>query len=105
MRALTRLSAGPMRHADAVQLARVLKALADPTRLQLIALLSQCNSTTSELVGLIGTLTQPTISHHLTVLRHAGLIGSRPDGQYVWHSLIPAGLAAVVDALASGGAR
>jgi ArsR family transcriptional regulator len=99
MRALTSPFAGPMRRRDAERLAGVLKALADPTRLQLLALLSECNSTTSELVGLLGRLKQPTVSHHLGVLERAGLVERSADGRYVWYSLTPAGLTAVADAL------
>lgn len=105
MRALTFLSAGPMRHADAVQLASVLKALADPTRLQLLALLADGEQCCSDLNDRLGRLKQPTVSHHLGVLVAAGLVRRRPEGVFVWHTLTPVGLAAVVDALAPGGAR
>lgn len=105
MRALKSPFGGRMRRADAHRLAGVLKALADPTRLQLLALLGECNSTAGELVDLVGRLKQPTISHHLGVLLAAGLVERRMADRHAWYSLSSAGLAAVADALRPGGVR
>ena len=64
-----------------------LAAVADPTRRDLLALLSEHEMSVSELVARF-TLGQPTISHHLGVLRHAGLVDCRRQGQWIlYHAL------------------
>lgn len=103
MRALTPVFRSPMPRSGAERLAGVLKALAEPNRLQLLALLAEGEQTGTELTARLGRLSQPTVSHHLAILAAAGLIQRRRDGVYVWHSLAPAGIAAVVDALRPGG--
>lgn len=68
---------------DAGVLAGNLKALADPARLRILGLLRQHGPMPGrDLVPLLG-LTQPTVSHHLTVLREAGLIEDRPEGREI----------------------
>lgn len=105
MRALAPVFRSPMSRRDAERLAVVLKALAEPARLQLLALLAEGDATGVELLAGLGRLTQPTISHHLQLLAAVGLIVSRRDGKSVRHSLSPAGVAAVHDALRPGGGR
>ncbi len=63
-----------------------LAALADPTRLQLAALLANEARSTRELAGLTG-LSEPTVSRHLTVLREAGLSRVRQQGHFRLHDL------------------
>ncbi len=74
----------PLDRSDAEGLARVLKAVADPTRLQLLALIRSageaCACDLTEPVG----LSQPTVSHHLKVLTEAGLIQREQRGQWAW---------------------
>ncbi len=96
---------------DAVELSRSLKALSDPTRLRLLSLIAAhvdgeacvCDLTGSVDVG------QPTISHHLKILREAGLVTSRRRGTWVHYAIVPgaveritAALAAVTTPLSSG---
>ncbi|HUY52519.1 MAG TPA: metalloregulator ArsR/SmtB family transcription factor [Streptosporangiaceae bacterium] len=84
----------PIGEAAAAGLAQVFKALADPVRLRLVSLIGAhqggevcvCELTTAF------ELTQPTISHHLKVLREAGIIDSERRGTWVYYWLVPAAL-------------
>lgn len=68
-----------------------LEALADPTRRRIVELLAQRERTTGELVAKFD-VSAPAISQHLNVLREAGLISTRAEGQTRIQSLNPAGL-------------
>jgi DNA-binding transcriptional ArsR family regulator len=59
---------------------RAFAALADPTRAQIIDVLAAGERTVNEIVSLF-SMTQPAISRHLRVLRDAGLVAARADGQ------------------------
>lgn len=67
-----------------------LKALAEPTRLRIIALLSRGELTVSELVSILGQ-SQPRVSRHLKLLTDAGLAERLPEGAYVFYRLTDAG--------------
>lgn len=62
--------------------ARVLAVLSHETRLNLVLLLAQGEATVSELCELVG-LPQSNVSHHLRILRDAGLVTDRRDRQFV----------------------
>ncbi|MEN4042055.1 MAG: metalloregulator ArsR/SmtB family transcription factor [Anaerolineaceae bacterium] len=63
------------------------KALADETR-QKIMNLCCCNwLAVSEIVEKLGDVTQPTVSHHLAVLRAAGLVITRNEGKHTFYTL------------------
>jgi ArsR family transcriptional regulator len=62
------------------------KAFGDPTRLRILALLAGGEMTVTEITNKIG-LSQSTISRHLGVLREAGAVMDRRDGQQVYYSL------------------
>jgi DNA-binding transcriptional ArsR family regulator len=68
-----------------------LPALADPTRRRIVELLAQRDRTTGELVDEFD-VSAPAISQHLNVLREAGLVVTRAEGQTRVQSLNPAGL-------------
>lgn len=68
-----------------------LEALADPTRRRIVELLAQRERRTGELVDAFD-LSAPAISQHLNVLRAAGLVVTRIEGQSRIQSLNPAGL-------------
>jgi DNA-binding transcriptional ArsR family regulator len=68
-----------------------LEALADPTRRRIVELLAQRDRTAGELVDEFD-LSAPAISQHLNVLREAGLVHTRAEGQTRIQSLNPAGL-------------
>jgi ArsR family transcriptional regulator, arsenate/arsenite/antimonite-responsive transcriptional repressor len=73
---------------QAEQMATVAKALADPVRLQLVDVLRKHAGKVCvcELVPLFD-LSQPTVSHHLKVLREAGLVGSERHGLWAYYYL------------------
>jgi DNA-binding transcriptional ArsR family regulator len=66
--------------------------LADPTRLQIIELLAERDRSVGELVAAF-TVSQPAISRHLRVLRAAGLVQARSEGQRHIYQLDPTPLA------------
>ena len=65
---------------------KILKALADPVRLDLLKALCCEQLTVGELVGR-SRLSQPAISHHLRILKEAGLVDATKDGTRVFYSL------------------
>lgn len=76
--------AAPMDRTEAEQVAKVLKAVAEPARLQLLSLIrSQGEACACNLNDPVG-LSQPTVSHHLKVLTDAGLIIREQRGQWAW---------------------
>jgi ArsR family transcriptional regulator, arsenate/arsenite/antimonite-responsive transcriptional repressor len=76
--------------AQAIRMAEVAKALSDPVRVQLIDVLRRHAGKVCvcELVPLFD-LSQPTVSHHLKVLRQAGLVGSERQGLWAYYYVIP----------------
>jgi ArsR family transcriptional regulator len=81
----------PLSEADAVQLAHVFAALADPARLRLLSLLAASENgevCACDLVAPLGR-SQPTVSHHLKVLSEAGLVRSDKRGRWIWYSVVP----------------
>ena len=74
----------PIDRAEAEDLARILKAVADPARLQLLALIRSAGEACAcDLTAPVG-LSQPTVSHHLKVLADAGLVTREQRGQWAW---------------------
>src|SRR4051794_7533594 len=68
--------------------ARSLKALADPERLRIVHCLRSGPKNVSELAALLGR-ELVNVSHHLGVLRHAGLVRDERHGKYIVYSLHP----------------
>ena len=75
---------------QAVRMAAVAKALGDPVRLQLVDVLRKHAGKVCvcELVPLFD-LSQPTVSHHLKVLREAGIVGSERQGLWAYYFVVP----------------
>jgi ArsR family transcriptional regulator, arsenate/arsenite/antimonite-responsive transcriptional repressor len=75
---------------EAERMATVARALADPIRVQLVDVLRKHAGKVCvcELVPLFD-LSQPTISHHLKVLREAGIVGSERRGLWAYYYVIP----------------
>ncbi len=79
---------------------RVFEALGDPVRRHLLQLLSAGEQPVGALVAAVGTrtvVTQPAVSHHLKVLREAGLVKVRAQGQRRLYAIDDAGVAAARD--------
>lgn len=89
------LASEPIAASDAAELAGAFKALGDPVRLRLLSLIA--SHTGGEVCVCELTprfeLTGPTISHHLKVLRSAGLIDCERRGTWVYYWVRPAMLA------------
>ena len=62
------------------------KALADPTRREILALLRKGERTAGDLAEWFD-MTKPSMSHHFAVLKEAELITSRREGQQIWYGL------------------
>ena len=73
-------------------LARMFKALGDPARLRLLSLVASHENGEACVCDISDTfdLSQPTISHHLKVLREAGLLDCERRGTWVYYWVIPA---------------
>ena len=92
----------PLSEADAADLAGAFKVLADPARLRLFSLIASSGGEVCacDLVEPLGR-SQPTVSHHLSVLHDAGLVEREKRGRWVWYRAVPARLAVLRDALAA----
>ncbi len=87
----------PVTASQAADLARKLKALADPTRLRLVSMVAAHESGEAcvcDLTGPLG-LTQPTISHHLKILVEAGIFTRDKRGVWAYYALVPSALDAL----------
>ena len=62
------------------------KALSDPTRREILSLLKQGSMTAAQ-IGEHFDTSGATVSHHLTILRQAGLIEDRKSGKYIYYEL------------------
>ena len=73
------------------ELDRAFLALADPVRLRLLSLIASHQDGEACVCDLNDAfdLSQPTISHHLKVLRQAGLLGSERRGTWVYYRVVP----------------
>ena len=92
----------PMDRDTAEELARLLKAVADPARLQLLSLVraqDECEACVCDLTDALG-LSQPTVSHHLKVLVEAGILSREKRGYWAWYSIVPSRLTELAAVLA-----
>jgi len=64
----------------------VFKALSDPTRREILRLLSGGEKTAGELAERFD-MSKPSMSHHFGVLKEADLVTARRDGQQIWYRL------------------
>ena len=78
---------------EAERMARIAKALGDPIRLTLVDVLRKNAGQVCvcELVPLFD-LSQPTVSHHLKILRDAGIVGSERKGLWAYYYVVPEAL-------------
>ena len=75
-----------MEKPDAAGYAEIFKALADETRVKIMQMLNTRSRAVNEIVDFF-SVSQPTISRHLMVLRQAGLVNAKRRGQQVMYSL------------------
>lgn len=96
----TPLGGGGMDADEAADLSSVLKALADPVRLRLVDLIASApdGACVCDLTDPVDR-SQPTVSHHLSVLVDAGLLTRERRGRWAWFHLVPDRLAQVREAL------
>ena len=93
----------PLGAAAATDLARTLKAIADPARLRLLSMIAAhqggeaCVCDLTEPLG----LSQPTVSHHLKVLVDAGLLTRDKRGVWAYFTLVRGALDSLADVLSS----
>jgi len=93
----------PIAASEAADLARTLKALADPVRLRLVSMVAAhdggeaCVCQLTEPLG----LTQPTISHHLKILVEAGILSRDKRGVWAYYALVPSALEGISAALST----
>ncbi|MFJ8310014.1 MULTISPECIES: ArsR/SmtB family transcription factor [unclassified Streptomyces] len=81
----------PLDEGQAVEPAKVFKALGDPVRLRLLSMIASRDGgevCVCDLTPAFG-LSQPTVSHHLKLLRQAGLIDCERRGTWVYYWLLP----------------
>ena len=89
--------------ATARRLARVFKALSDPTRVRLLSLIAageDGEACVCDLTGPVG-LSQPTVSHHVKQLADAGLVTREQRGRWAYYRLVAGALEAVGQSLAT----
>jgi ArsR family transcriptional regulator len=79
----------PLAEDEAVELARMFTALADPVRLRLLSLVANADEVCScDLLDTLGK-SQPTVSHHTKTLSDAGLITGEKRGRWVYWRVVP----------------
>ncbi|MBE7191571.1 MULTISPECIES: Rv2640c family ArsR-like transcriptional regulator [Gordonia] len=99
------VSSGPLGDDDALEIALRLKALADPVRIKLVAMLLADESgegvCTCDLAAAVG-VTEATTSHHLGQLRKAGMVVGQRRGMNVYYRAQPESLQALCAVLGAG---
>ena len=93
----------PITAEQAADLSRLLKALAEPTRLRLVSMVAAHEggeACVCELTEPLG-LTQPTISHHLKVLIDAGILTRDKRGVWAYYAIVPGALDVLATVLAA----
>ncbi|MBT2377039.1 ArsR family transcriptional regulator [Streptomyces sp. CB00316] len=86
---------------EAERMAGALKAIADPTRLQILRLIERSptrEACVCDLTDCLG-LRQPTVSHHLKIMMDAGILTRERRGTWAWFSVDPEGLRRIRDIL------
>ncbi len=97
--------APPLPKEASERLAARFKALADPARVAIVNRLAGADEVcVCELVPHVA-LSQPTVSHHLRILRDVGLVAARRRGTWVYYRLVPKAVAELASALGGAPAR
>jgi ArsR family transcriptional regulator, arsenate/arsenite/antimonite-responsive transcriptional repressor len=96
------VTAGALDEEAAADLAAVFKVLADPARLRLLSMVASASAgevCACDLVAPLGR-SQPTVSHHLSLLVDAGLLTRERRGRWAWYRVVPDRLSMLADVLA-----
>lgn len=80
--------AGKREASDLEALSQTLRVLADPNRLRILRLLIQQEMCVCDMMDQLG-LGQSLVSHHLGMLKRAGLVQDRREAQWVYYSVVP----------------
>lgn len=94
-------AAGAVDRSAAERMAQTLRALSDPTRIQLVSLIV-ASPGGKALVGTLATelgLTQPTVSHHMRIMTEDGILHREQEGRQAWYSVAPERLPDLVEFL------
>ncbi|CAN5498262.1 metalloregulator ArsR/SmtB family transcription factor [soil metagenome] len=97
------LTGGVLDVESAERLARLFKALGDPTRVRLLSMIAATEGGEAcicDLTAPVG-LSQPTVSHHMKQLVDAGLVTRDQRGKWAYYAVVPSALDALADALTS----
>lgn len=91
---------------EAEDLAGLFKVLADPARLRLLSMVATAEAGEACACDLVEPLgrSQPTVSHHLSLLVEAGLLTREKRGRWAWYQVVPERLSMIRDALAPAAA-
>ena len=96
------LLSGALTEAESEDLAAAFKVLADPARLRLLSMIAASDEACAcDLTEPLGR-SQPTVSHHLSVLAGAGLVVREKRGRWAYYRVVPERLAVLRDALSLG---
>ena len=87
-----------MPEADVQALLAFFKAMANESRLRIVGLLAERERSVQDLAQLLD-LKEPTVSHHLAVLKELGVVTSRPQGVVRWHALKPDAMAEIAKSM------
>ena len=98
------LVAEPLTMAAAVEMAAKFKALSDPVRLHLLSLVASHAGGEACVCDIASgvEVSQPTVSHHLKVLRDAGLLTSQRRASWVYYAVVPETLTSLSALLRTG---
>ncbi|MBK9179449.1 MAG: helix-turn-helix transcriptional regulator [Acidimicrobiales bacterium] len=96
------LTSGALDEVAATDMADALKVLADPARLRLLSLVASSSTGEACACDLVEPLgrSQPTVSHHLSMLVDAGFLSREKRGRWAWYRIVPERLEALRAALA-----
>ena len=86
---------------DALELAAAFKVLSDPVRLRLFSMIATADAGEVCVCDVVEPLgrSQPTVSHHLSVLADAGLVTREKRGRWAWYRAVPERIDVLRDAL------
>jgi ArsR family transcriptional regulator, arsenate/arsenite/antimonite-responsive transcriptional repressor len=96
------VTGGALDAAAAQRLARIFKALGDPTRVRLLSLIAAADGGEACICDLTGpvALSQPTVSHHMKQLADAGLVTREQRGKWAYYRVLDDTLRTIAQAIA-----